>query len=93
MRIMTRLTPRSLSVRMNGRMLGRAARNLARGQAAAAGNSQGFALVKPERGDVDQAATFGATSQHFGPGRHPGSARRPPRLSISDKKSHWPFGK
>jgi len=29
MRIMTRLTPRSLSVRMNGRMLGKAARALA----------------------------------------------------------------
>ena len=37
MRIMTRLTPRSLSVRMNGRMLGQAARNLAQRQAAAAG--------------------------------------------------------
>ena len=34
---MTRLTPRSLSVRMNGRMLGQAARNLAQRQAAAAG--------------------------------------------------------
>jgi hypothetical protein len=37
MRIMTRLTPRSLSVRMNGRMLGQAARNLAQRQATAAG--------------------------------------------------------
>ena len=37
MRIMTRLTPRSLSVRMNGRMLGQAARNLAQRQAATAG--------------------------------------------------------
>lgn len=37
MRIMTRLTPRSLSVRMNGRMLGQAARNLAQRQAAAPG--------------------------------------------------------
>jgi uncharacterized protein len=37
MRIMTRLTPRSLSVRMNGRMLGHAARNLAQRQAATAG--------------------------------------------------------
>jgi uncharacterized protein len=37
MRITTRLTPRSLSVRMNGRMLGQAARNLAQRQAAAAG--------------------------------------------------------
>ena len=35
-RIMTRLTPRSLSVRMNGRMLGQAARNLAQRQAATA---------------------------------------------------------
>jgi hypothetical protein len=37
MRIMTWLTPRSLSVRMNGRMLGRAARTLAQRQAAPAG--------------------------------------------------------
>ena len=36
MRIMTRLTPRSLSVRMNGRMLGQAARNLTQRQAAPA---------------------------------------------------------
>jgi hypothetical protein len=33
MRIMTRLMPRSLSVRMNGRMLGQAARTLAQRQA------------------------------------------------------------
>jgi uncharacterized protein len=32
MRIMTRLTPRSLAVRMNGRMLGQAARTLAQQQ-------------------------------------------------------------
>jgi hypothetical protein len=37
MRIMTRLIPRSLSVRMNGRMLGQAARTLAQRQAAPAG--------------------------------------------------------
>lgn len=37
MRIITRLTPRSLSVRINGRMLGQAARNLAQRQAASAG--------------------------------------------------------
>lgn len=37
MRIMTRLIPRSLSVRMNGRMLGQAARTLAERQAAPAG--------------------------------------------------------
>jgi hypothetical protein len=37
MRIMTRLIPRSLSVRMNGRVLGRAARTLAQRQAAPAG--------------------------------------------------------
>ncbi len=36
MRIMTRLTPRSLSVRINGRMLGQAARNLTQRQAAPA---------------------------------------------------------
>jgi uncharacterized protein len=36
MRIMTRLIPRSLSVRMNGRMLGRAARTLAQRQVAPA---------------------------------------------------------
>ena len=36
MRIMTRLIPRSLSVRMNGRMLGRAARTLAQRQVATA---------------------------------------------------------
>jgi hypothetical protein len=29
MRIMTRLTPRPLAIRMNGRMLGKAARTLA----------------------------------------------------------------
>ena len=37
MRIMTRLIPRSLSDRMNGRMLGRAARTLAQQQVAPAG--------------------------------------------------------
>jgi uncharacterized protein len=37
MRIITRLTPRPLSVRINGRMLGQAARNLAQRQAASAG--------------------------------------------------------
>jgi len=36
MRIMTRLIPRSLSVRMNGRMLGQAARTLAQRQMAPA---------------------------------------------------------
>jgi short-subunit dehydrogenase len=36
MRIMTRLIPRSLSVRMNGRMLGQAARTLAQRQVAPA---------------------------------------------------------
>lgn len=37
MRIMTRLMPRSLSIRMNGRLLGQAARNLADQRVSAAG--------------------------------------------------------
>ena len=37
MRILTRLMPRPLAVKMNGRMLGQAARNLAQRQAATTG--------------------------------------------------------
>ena len=49
MRIMTRLTPRSLSVRMNGRMLGHAARNLAQRQAATAGWPASPQVPPPDR--------------------------------------------
>ena len=41
MRIMTRLIPRSLSVRMNGRIAGPAARTVAQRQVAPTGNEPG----------------------------------------------------
>jgi integrase/recombinase XerD len=61
MRIMTRLIPRSLSVRMNGRMLGRAARTLAQRQGGPGSEHAGAFVRTPRRAvplrDVQEAAS------------------------------------